>query len=96
MVNTTAKTFDKVPVPAVDTSHEHGHSGPLIDVDPIHVVAGVATAGTAALGGIALGTLLTEMLPVLAFGFFGKRDINEHQKDFEEIVKSILENQISN
>ena len=34
------------------------------------------------------------MLPFLAF--LGKRDINEHQKDFEDIVKSILEKQLSN
>ena len=77
------------PVSVVDT----GFSGPHIPVD---VVTGVAAAGAGALGGIALGTLLTEMLPAFAFSLIGKRDINEHQKDFEDIVKSILENQLSN
>lgn len=61
---------------------------------PVDVV-GVVDAGTAPMGGIS-GTLLTEMLPVFAFSFLGKRDINEHQKDIEDIVKSILENHISN
>nr|XP_022307666.1 uncharacterized protein LOC111113667 [Crassostrea virginica] len=40
--------------------------------------------------------LLTELLPVFAFSFLGKRDINDHKNNFEYIVKSILENQISN
>ena len=88
----------EVPIhgPIVDTSPEHGYSGPHINVDPVDVVTGVVNAGAGALGGIALGTLLTEMLPVFAFSFLGKRDINEHQKDFDDIVKSILENQLSN
>lgn len=77
------------PVSVVDT----GFSGPHIPVD---VVTGVATAGAGALGGIALGTLLTDLLPAFAFSLIGKRDINEHQKDFDDIVKSILENQLSN
>ena len=83
-------------VPVVDTSPEHGYSGPHINVDPVDVVTGVVNAGAGALGGIALGTLLAEMLPAFAFSLIGKRDINEHQKDFEDIVKSILENQLSN
>ena len=40
--------------------------------------------------------LLTEMWPVFAFSFLGKRDSNDHKNNFEYIVKSILENQISN
>ena len=49
--------------PVVDT----GLSGPNTNVHPVDVVTGVVdagTAGTAALGWAALGTLLTEMLPV--------------------------------
>ena len=40
--------------------------------------------------------LLTGMWPVFAVSFLGKRDSNDHKNNFEYIVKSILENQISN
>lgn len=89
----------KVPVPAVvtektsvhepvvQTHYETHYERPHVDPD---VIAGVATAGTAVAGGFALGSLLTGMLPLLAFG---KRAPNDDKKVVEDLLESVLKAQ---
>uniref|UniRef100_A0A8W8M8N5 ShKT domain-containing protein n=1 Tax=Magallana gigas TaxID=29159 RepID=A0A8W8M8N5_MAGGI len=86
----------KVPVPAVvtektsvhepvvQTHYETHYEHPHVDPD---VIAGVAAAGTAVAGGFALGSLLTGMLPLLAFG---KRAPNDDKKAVEDLLESVL------
>lgn len=89
----------KVPVPAVvtektsvyepvvQTHYETHYEHPHVDPD---VIAGVAAAGTAVAGGFALGSLLTGMLPLLAFG---KRAPNDDKKAVEDLLESVLKAQ---
>lgn len=69
---------------------------PLIHVDPDTVkdvaIAGAAT-GVAVAGGVALGTLFAELLPMLPLFAFGKRDVTEQTRDFEDFVNTVMKAQ---
>lgn len=103
-VTETLKVTDKTHVqePVVDTG-VLDHHGPLIHVDSplIHVdpdtvkdvaIAGAAT-GVAVAGGVALGTLFAELLPMLPLFAFGKRDVTEQTRDFEDFVNTVMKAQ---
>lgn len=93
MLIVTDKTHVQEPV--VDTG-VLDHHGPLIHVDPDTVkdvaIAGAAT-GVAAAGGVALGTLFAELLPMLPLFAFGKRDVTEQTRDFEDFVNTVMKAQ---
>lgn len=65
------------------------HHGPLIPVDP-DTVKDVAAAGAAAAGGVAIGALFAELLPMLPLFAFGKRDANEQTRAFEDFVNTVM------
>lgn len=96
-VTETLIVTDKTHVqePVVDTG-VLDHHGPLIHVDPDTVkdvaIAGAAT-GVAAAGGVALGTLFAELLPMLPLFAFGKRDVTEQTRDFEDFVNTVMKAQ---
>uniref|UniRef100_A0A8W8MHU1 ShKT domain-containing protein n=1 Tax=Magallana gigas TaxID=29159 RepID=A0A8W8MHU1_MAGGI len=96
-VTETLIVTDKTHVqePVVDTG-VLDHHGPLIHVDPDTVkdvaIAGAAT-GVAAAGGVALGTLFAELLPMLPLFAFGKRYVTEQTRDFEDFVNTVMKAQ---
>lgn len=88
----------KVPVtePSVVTLKTHVDTGvlddhgPLIPVDP-DTVKDVIKAGTAVGEGLAIGALFAELLPMIAF--FGKRDVTEQTRVFEDFVNTVMKAQ---
>ena len=70
----------------VSSSGSSGSSGSGFHVDP-DVVAGVASVAAVSAGTIAIGSMLTSLLPLLAFG---KRDVNYDAKAFEDAIQAIL------
>lgn len=91
----------KVPVtePSVVTLKTHVDTGvidlhgPLIPVDP-DTVKDVAAAGAVVGGGLAIGALFAELLPILpAFALIGKRDVTEQTTAFEDFVNTVMEAQ---
>ena len=78
-----------VPTHTVSSSGSSGSfssSGSGFHVDP-EVVAGVASVAAVSAGTIAIGSMLTSLLPLLAFG---KRDVNYDAKAFEDAIQAIL------
>lgn len=92
-VTETLIVTDKTHVqePVVDTG-VLDHHGPLIHVDP-DTVKDVAIAGAAVAGGVALGTLFAELLPMLPLFAFGKRDVTEQTRAFEDFVNTVMKAQ---
>ena len=83
------KVISHVDVPThteVSSSGSSGSSGSGFHVDP-DVVAGVASVAAVSAGTIAIGSMLTSLLPLLAFG---KRDVNYDAKAFEDAIQAIL------
>ena len=70
----------------VSSSGSFSSSGSGFHVDP-EVVAGVASVAAVSAGTIAIGSMLTSLLPLLAFG---KRDVNYDAKAFEDAIQAIL------
>lgn len=68
------------------SSGSFSSSGSGFHVDP-EVVAGVASVAAVSAGTIAIGSMLTSLLPLLAFG---KRDVNYDAKAFEDAIQAIL------
>ena len=88
-VTVPQKVNSHVDVPThteVSSSGSSGSSGSGFHVDP-DVVAGVASVAAVSAGTIAIGSMLTSLLPLLAFG---KRDVNYDAKAFEDAIQAIL------
>lgn len=68
------------------------HHGPLIPVDP-DTVKGVVGAGAAVGGGLAIRALFAELLPMLPVLAFGKRDVTEQTRAFEDFVNTVIKAQ---
>lgn len=89
-VTVPQKVNSHVDVPThteVSSSGSSGSSGSGFHVDP-EVVAGVASVAAVSAGTIAIGSMLTSLLPLLAFG---KRDVNYDAKAFEDAIQAILQ-----
>lgn len=90
LVTVPQKVNSHVDVPThteVSSSGSSGSSGSGFHVDP-EVVAGVASVAAVSAGTIAIGSMLTSLLPLLAFG---KRDVNYDAKAFEDAIQAILQ-----
>lgn len=72
----------------VSSSGSSGSSGSGFHVDP-DVVAGVASVAAVSAGTVALGSMLSSLLPAFA-SLFGKRDVNYDVKTFEDAIQAIL------
>ena len=85
-VNSHVNVLTHTDVSSSGSSGSFSSSGSGFHVDP-EVVAGVASVAAVSAGTVALGSMLTSLLPLLAFG---KRDVNYDAKAFEDAIQAIL------